>query len=391
MSNVWAVILAAGQSTRLGEGVKKQFLIWKKRPLFWHSVVTFSNIPKIKGIILVFPKDSLDSLKEEVASLSEADLIDLPIKVVEGGERRQDSSFNGVSAVPSSCSHVLIHDAARPFVSPLLINRIISYLEKGHKAVVPGIKSKDTIKQIKDGKVFTLPRQDLFLIQTPQGFEFSLIKRALYFAQKNDLEATDDASLVEMMGEEVLIVEGEEKNIKITTKQDLSYLMEEKNKKLCIGFGYDVHRFGSAKPLKLGGVRISDTYRVEAHSDGDVLIHALIDAILGCVGKGDIGELFPDTDPKYKDINSSVLLSEVLDIALKEGLKIEHVDLCVVSQAPKISPYKMQIRRNIANLLGIDLNCVNIKATTEEGLGFTGEKKGIKCFAQVIGYKKVGD
>ncbi len=386
MSVFWAVILAAGQSVRLGEGIKKQFLIWKKRPLFWHSVLTFSKIPKIKGIVLVFPKNLLDSLREEVKVLQERDLVFLPIKLVGGGKRRQDSSFFGISKLPDECSHVLIHDAARPFVSAFLIKKIIDLLEDGHKAVVPGIRPKDTVRQVDKNRTITLPRENLFLVQTPQGFELSTIKRA--YEQAKSIEATDDAYLVEIMGEKVTLIDGEEGNLKITTKEDLRYLKEEKKKRLCIGFGYDVHRFGDGKPLKLGGVKISSDVQVIAHSDGDVLLHALVDAILGAISYGDIGDHFPDTDPSYKDINSAVLLSEVLDMALKEGLIIEHVDVTVITQTPKISPYKEKIKRNLANLLNISPAQINIKATTEEGLGFTGEKRGIKCFAQIIGYKE---
>lgn len=386
MSVFWAVILAAGKSVRLGEGTKKQFLVWKKRPLFWHSVLTFSKIPKIKGIVLVFPKELLDSLRKEVKALQEKDSIFLPIKLVGGGERRQDSSFLGICELPKECSHVLIHDAARPFVSASLIRKIIDLLENGHKAVVPGIKPKDTIRQIDKDKTITLPRENLFLVQTPQGFELSTIKRA--YEQAGSIEATDDAYLVEVMGEKITLIEGEEKNLKITTKEDLKYLKEQRKKRLCIGFGYDVHRFGIGKPLKLGGVKISSDVQVIAHSDGDVLLHALVDAILGAISHGDIGDHFPDSDPSYKDMSSAVFLSEVLDMALKEGLVIEHVDITIITQTPKISPYKEKIKRNLANLLNINPAQINVKATTEEGLGFTGEKKGIKCFAQVIGYKE---
>ncbi len=385
--NIWAIILAAGKSSRLGGKTKKQFLVWKDRPIFWHSVLTFSNIPSIKGIILVFPQEEIPLINKELEILIKKDFVTLPIKSVGGGSKRQESSYNGLMALPRECSHVLIHDAARPFVTAHLIQRIISALVSSHKAVVPGIKPKDTIKQQKDSKVITIPRDSLYMIQTPQGFDLALIKKAYDVAQREDWDVTDDASLVELMGEDIFIIEGEEKNIKITTKDDLKHFQEEKKYKLCVGFGYDVHKFGGERPLKLGGIKISDKLKVYAHSDGDILIHALIDAILGCLSKGDIGDMFPDSDPRFDNMSSGILLSEVMRLTLEEKFVIEHVDITIITQIPKISPYKRQIQTNVANLLNVDMDQVNIKATTEEGLGFTGEKMGIKCMAQVIGYK----
>lgn len=386
---IWTILLAAGEGKRIG--TKKQYIFWKNRPLFWHSVYAFSKNPLIKGIIFVVPKQDKENLsKDLIPTLIQQDHILLPYKVVAGGATRQESVYSGLTALPPQCTHVLIHDSARPFVNFHLVNRVVEKLEQGEKAVVPGVLVTDTIKIISDSdkKVKTLPRKDLRAVQTPQGFEKDLIIRAHEFAIKHNILGTDDASLIEEMGEDVSIVEGDISNIKITHKEDLKYLEDrEMSPHFCIGYGYDVHRYGQGKPLKLGGVLIPNAPEVIAHSDGDVVVHAIIDAILGCLAKGDIGELFPDTDNKYKDINSFVLLSEVMEMARKDGFKIDHIDITIVCERPKVSPYKREMIKNIAPLLNIKNEQINIKATTEEGLGFTGELKGIKAKAVVIGRK----
>ncbi len=392
--NIWTVLLAAGQGSRLKAcvGRRKQFLEWRQRPLYWHSAITFGNIPKIKGIIFVLPPEDTDHISTEIEKFAREDNLNLDYKVTTGGETRQGSVFNGLSILPHECTHVLIHDSARPFVSASLIMRIISRLEQGTSAVVPGIPVTDTIKLIdKTGRIKTLDREYLRAVQTPQGFEKNIILSAHKFAIDNNIIGTDDASLVEIIGGDVDIVEGEYENIKITTPRDLKFLEKDRceNYKNCIGLGYDVHKFGEGRPLKLGGVLIPKSPQVIAHSDGDVLIHSLIDGILGCLCLGDIGDLFPDSDPKSKGMNSLIFLSEVMSIAQKQSLIIEHVDIVIICEIPKISPYKIEIKKNIAHLLNIPLTSINISATTEEGLGFTGEKKGIKVKTVVLARKKI--
>ncbi len=168
------------------------------------------------------------------------------------------------------------------------------------------------------------------------------------FARENNIAGTDDASLIEVMGGKVKIVEGDPQNIKITNPEDLKYIMEKESFRNCIGFGYDVHRYGEGKPLKLGGVKIPKAPEIVAHSDGDVVVHSLVDAILGCLAKGDIGDLFPDTDDSFKDLNSFIFLSEVMELARREGFKIEHVDITIVCEVPKIGPYKREMKKNLA-------------------------------------------
>ncbi|MCF8038821.1 MAG: 2-C-methyl-D-erythritol 4-phosphate cytidylyltransferase [Desulfohalobiaceae bacterium] len=387
--HLWSIILAAGQGKRLPEiKQKKQFLTWRDRPLYWHSARTFSHVPQIKGIVFVFPEEEREAEKKIISKLYSREDPGVEYRVVAGGRERRLSSLHGLQALPPECTHVLIHDAARPFVGARLINRVISALEQGAQGVVPGLAVTDTIKQTAGSKLLTLPRNTLYSIQTPQGFDKKTILEAHKKYMNQSIPITDDASLLEENGGEVQLVGGEPENRKITHSRDLLLLQEPKDLhfRSCIGWGYDVHRFAPGKPMKLGGIPIANGPEVLAHSDGDVLIHALIDAILGCLGHGDIGELYPDTDPALTDICSGILLREVLTTARKNCLTLDHLDLTIITQTPKIGPWKNQIKKNLVSLLEIEPERINLKATTEEKLGFTGRKEGIKAVAQVLGH-----
>lgn len=398
---IWGIILAAGAGARLaaaGLG-KKQFLDWRDRPLFWHSVRAFARAPRVAGLALVFPAEELEAMSARTAELIRVEPQGLPIACVSGGERRQDSVRQGLAALPPECRHVLIHDAARPFASPALIHRLIMALDEGEQAVIPAVAVKDTIKRSRDvdGREIvaaTLPRAELRAVQTPQAFDVAALREAFDRAEDLNMSVTDDASLIEAAGGEVRIVEGEDGNLKITTPEDLRLLGQEPDQdrlpppRPVIGHGYDVHRFAAdapGRPLRLGGVAIPNAPQVVAHSDGDVLLHALTDALLGCLAEGDIGRLFPDSDPAFDNIDSAVLLNEVLLKGQRRGLIISHVDLTVVAQVPKVAPHREEIKRNVAALLRLSAGQVNVKATTEEGLGFTGEKLGLKAVAVVVG------
>lgn len=387
----WAVILAAGSGSRLSAsvgGVKKQFLNWKGLPLFWHSALTFSHLPQIKGLVFVFPPSEILEMTERVTALDEEASLGLDFKIVSGGTRRQDSVFNGLRGLPSSCSYVLVHDSARPFASASMISNLIEKLESGASGVVPAVEVTDTIKQVEGDVITGTPdRSTLRAVQTPQGFPLPLLYKAHEMADKEGWGVTDDASMLEMMGEKVVICPGEQSNIKITNPEDLKKLEEESMPVPCVGWGYDVHRYGSGRPMILGGIPIPGGPEVVAHSDGDVLYHALADALLGLFGGGDIGLHFPDTDASFANMSSGIIVTEALAKAESKGIKIVHVDLTVIAQIPKLAPYREQIRKNVASLLGQPLDHVNVKATTEEKLGFTGEKKGIKAVATVTGLR----
>lgn len=405
-SSTWAVLLAAGSGTRLAAsrgGRRKQFLEFQGAPLFWHSALTFARVAAIKGIVFVFPPDELDGCRSLVAELDSGGGLGLPWHVVAGGERRQDSVRSGLSTLPRECGRVLVHDSARPFMSAALVQRICDALDAGAKAVIPAVPVTDTIKRISGGLdagsvTETLPREELAAVQTPQGFDLAVLRLAHERAQAEDWQVTDDASLAERADIPVRVVSGEASNVKITTPEDLRLLEDKAMTEVSVtGFGYDVHRYAHAedsprqpaRPMVLGTVPIPGAPEVLAHSDGDVLLHALTDAILGCLGKGDIGTHFPDTDKAWDNAASSMLLSEALLMARREGLRPVHADLTVIAQTPRLAPHREEIRRSVAALLGLPAEMVNVKATTEEGLGFTGRKEGIKAVAVVTALRRL--
>lgn len=390
--NVWTVIAAAGSGVRLagaGLGRPKQFMLMDGAPLYWHGARTFASVAGIRGVVFVFPPALLTEAERQLADLTRDERFPLPFLLAAGGETRRDSVRNALAALPPECDAVLVHDAARPFVSAKLTARVLAALEEGHAAVIPGVPLVDTIKET-DAENFvsaTRDRKILRAVQTPQGFSRAKLHAAHEEAFAAQRDATDDAMLMERTGVPVLIVDGERTNVKITTPEDLALVTGSSPVvpplPPRIGFGYDVHAYGGTRPLIIGGVPVPSEIAVSAHSDGDVLLHALVDAILGCCGRGDIGTLFPDTNPEFSGMESGIFLSEALSIAFAEGLAIVHADITVVAQVPKLMPYKERIRNNVAGMLHLRPNAVNVKATTEEKLGFTGEKKGIKAYAVV--------
>lgn len=386
----WSIILAAGSGTRLSaatNGIKKQFLTWKGAPLFWHSAITFSHTSRMRGLIFVFPEEELTEATDMLTKLDFGRRLGLPWKVVAGGARRQDSVYNGLQELPSSCTHVLVHDAARPFFSASLSNAILDALANGSNAVIPTLPVTDTIKVVSENTVdHTLDRSTLQACQTPQGFDKNMLLDVHAKCNEEGWEVTDDASIAEQAGFSVTTVSGETSNTKITNPEDLA-MIEQKQATMPVpvtGWGYDVHRYGEGRPMKLGGIPIQGGPEVVAHSDGDVLLHALCDALLGCMGEGDIGEHFPDSSKQFDNISSGVLLNEVYDKFLQKGYTLTNVDLTIIAQVPRLVPWKPQIKKNICRMLKLNDEQVNVKATTEEKLGFTGEKKGIKAVAAVM-------
>ncbi|MFP4429031.1 MAG: 2-C-methyl-D-erythritol 4-phosphate cytidylyltransferase [Desulfovermiculus sp.] len=387
--HIWTLLLASGQGARMrGQVNKKQFLLWKKRPLYWQSALSLASVSCVHGLIIAFPPDELEERQAEVHDLWQRDALGVEYITCSGGSSRQESVAKALGCLPPECTHVLIHDAARPFVRPPLIQAVITALASGAAAAVPALPVTDTIKEQIGDRVQTLDRTSLYAVQTPQGFARDVVCQAHAQAIEQGWMGTDDASLVERLGFPIQLIPGAAENIKITTNQDLKKLHEPEHdfRRYCTGWGYDVHRFGPGRTMKLGGVPIANGPEIEAHSDGDVLLHALIDAVLGCLGQGDIGDFFPDSDPGFENVSSGALLAETLNKAASQGLRIDHVDLTLICQIPKISPWKHQIKKNVYTLLGLTPQQVNIKATTEEHLGFTGNKQGIKAVAQVIGH-----
>ncbi len=384
----WAIIVAAGGGSRMGastNGTPKQFLEWRGRPLYWHSARAFCRCGAVHGLVFVFPAEGFELAVEQCRAIAAEEDPGLPWIAAPGGERRQDSVRHGLDALPHDCTHVLVHDAARPFLSAALAHRVLAGLERA-PAVVPGLRMTDTIKRLDGERVAaTLPRDQIAAVQTPQGFDARLLRAAHAAALEQGLDATDDAALMEAQGHAVIMVEGDADNRKITRAEDLRLLTDAPAPSAAprVGFGYDVHRYGPGRPLRLGGVPLEGGMEVVAHSDGDVLLHALMDALLGCAGLGDIGEHFPDADAAFDNISSAVLLDEVLRLFHGRGLRLSNVDLTIVAQKPRVGAHKAAIRKNVARLLRLPPECVNVKATTEEKLGFTGRVEGIKAQAVV--------
>ena len=394
LNECWGVILAAGQGSRMAQatgGRAKQFLSYEGEPLWRHSALAMAASPRIHGLVIVFPADKLEEAKAEALALDKKRSCGVPLRFAAGGERRQDSVRHALAALPETCGSVLIHDGARPFLRTALVTRLAVALETEQvSGVIPGVPVTDTVKETDaSGLVLRTPeRESLRAVQTPQAFRVAELCAAHERAESEGWNVTDDASLMERCHLAVLVIEGDEGNVKITNPQDLALLAESKMPLPCCGYGYDVHAYGGNRPLMLGGVEIGGEYLIRAHSDGDVLLHALMDAILGCFAGGDIGRLFPDNDPAFENISSSALLDHVMTLAAEAGVRIVHADLTVIAQKPRLAPRADAIRRNVARLLDLSPDHVAFKATTEEKLGFTGELKGIKAVALVTALRK---
>lgn len=399
----WAVILAAGSGTRLASALaqaggpqRKQYLELDGVPLFWRSAKTFARIQAVQGLVFVFPAADLERMTGVVAQLYRRDPLGLPWRACAGGARRQDSVRLGLETLDPGVEHVLVHDAARPFASAALARRVLDALARGWLAAIPGLAVTDTIKRVGENDIIvdTPDRANLRAVQTPQGFCVQPLLEAHARAQAEGWEVTDDAALMERAGHRAVVVAGEEANVKITTPADLELLRPKASPAPRTGWGYDVHRYlaqgeddprvlAKARPMMLGGVAIAGAPKVLAHSDGDVLLHALTDALLGIACAGDIGQLFPDTDAAFENMPSAIFVAEALRRVRQAGYAPVHADLTVIAQTPKLAPHKARIAAQVAQLLELPPKAVNVKATTEEGLGFTGEKRGLKAVAVV--------
>lgn len=358
--NIYAVVLAAGKGTRIG--FDKMLYKLDRYEVVHHSIQAFRDNEYVDSII-VAAGDNIEEIREIAARFPKVKA------VVKGGATRALSVINALEAIGGD-GLVAVHDGARPFVSQAVINAAIdgAYL---HKAAVPCVKVKDTIKQSAGDFIEATPdRNTLYITQTPQVFDVILYKELVnkYF---ND-SITDDAQLFEKAGVDVKITQGAYENYKITTIDDI-----KKEKKMRIGHGYDVHRLVEGRKLIMGGVEIPYEKGLLGHSDADVVLHAVSDALLGALALGDIGKHFPDTDPRYKGADSLQLLRLVADMIFDRGADVENVDVTILCQRPKLAPHIPKMRENIADALHCDIDRVSVKATTEEGLGFTGEGLGI--------------
>ena len=386
---VTVIIAAAGQGKRMGLEINKVFLPLLNKPVLYHSVMAMVTCREVDDIVVVAAADEIQEVKDMMISWS----IAKPWRVVAGGSERQYSIANALDAIPKEADIILVHDGARPLIDTDTIAELISAARRYYAAGV-AVPVKDTIKLVDENGFIsdTPPRSLLWAIQTPQAFRASLLRRAYSEAAQNGYLGTDDAALVERLGVSVKIVRGSYQNIKITTPEDLlmarAFMQKGSEKKMeRVGIGYDVHRLADGRNLILGGVHIPYSQGLEGHSDADVLLHAVKDAILGAAAMGDIGRHFPDTDDRYKGVSSLVLLAKVRELIAGRGYTVNNIDATIVAQKPKVAPFIEQMIVNVAGTLEIKTEQVNIKATTTEGLGFAGRGEGIAAYAAASIYK----
>ncbi len=389
MAGVGTILVAAGSSERIGANFPKQFLPLGPDPMFFLALE--SVLPHSDEVAIVTLPDFVGTVKAILrAAGASPHLIfrDTRIIPVSGGARRQDSVTRGLAALSDDVDVVLIHDAARPFASPDLTERVIAAARE-HGAAVPVISVPDTVKRVRDDAVTeTLDRNTLGLAQTPQGFRREIIELAYRELEGSDV--TDDARAVELIGRPVAVIPGEPGNFKVTTPVDLELASVVANCRRGLGPGYragtgsDTHRLVEGRDLVLCGVTIPFEKGLDGHSDADVATHAVCDALLGAVAEGDIGVRFPPGDPAYKDISSLLLLEKVVEIVRQKRCRIVNVDVTVVAEAPKLAPHVPEMRRSLARVLGLDVEAVSVKATTTEGMGPEGEGLAVSSTAVAV-------
>ena len=379
---IGGIILAAGSSRRMGTSKNKVFIKFEGISALVRSVETHKHTGLFDYLIIVCKEEDLPTIQSKLTRHVQG----MQYIFVTGGAERQYSVENALRHVEPDTDIVSVHDAARCFVTSQIIKDCVaSAIRRG--SGVAAVSAVDTIKRV-DGKrvVETLNRDELVLVQTPQVFRRDLLVRAHNQAKEDGILGTDDSSLVERLGQEVYVVNGSMNNIKITTPYDLKLgekIAGERKmfSNLRIGSGVDVHAFSRDRKLILGGVEIPSEMGLLGHSDADVLVHAIMDALVGAARLGDIGELFPPGDPKYKDISSIVLLKKVGELLNNCGYTIINIDATLIMQRPKIINYKSDMIRNIASALDVDKQYINIKATTTEELGFAGRGEGASAHA----------
>ena len=383
--HVTAIIAAAGAGRRLGAAKPKQLLDIGGGSMLQHSVRAFLGHPRVADVVVVVSPD-LTTLALAGIEPSRA----AALRVVKGGDRRQDSVANGFAAVAPASDVVLIHDAARPFVSADLIDRTID-AAAAHGAAIAALQSRDTVKRVAgDGRITeTIPRETIYLAQTPQGFRRDVLAAAIELG-RSGVEATDEAMLAERAGYHVHVVDGDPGNVKVTTSADLDAArarMASTGKPARTGragTGYDLHRLVEGRPLILGGVTVPSDKGALGHSDADVVCHAATDAILGAIGLGDIGRHFPDTDPRWKDADSLALLREAARMVRGRGYEVGNLDVTVILERPKIKDAVEEMRTRLAEALGIDRDRVSIKGKTNEGVDAVGRGEAVAAHAVAL-------
>ena len=373
----YAVVVAAGRGVRMGAAVNKVLLPLCGEPVIRHAVRAFCEADEIDGVVVVASADETEQMRAALCGLEKV------CAIVPGGSTRQESVKNGLDALPKEARIALVHDGARPLISRELIARCIRQTEDCGSAVVCAPVT-DTVKVEKDGCVVrTLDRSQLRAVQTPQCFFAGELKAAYEAAARDGVSVTDDASVMEHAGHSVHLLESSEVNFKLTTPEDLRRAEDIIGERKFMqrlprtGFGYDVHKLVSGRRLILCGKEIPWEKGLDGHSDADVAVHALMDALLGAACLGDIGRLYPDNDPAFEGADSMKLLADVLRRVKDAGYAVVHADVTIVAQKPKLMPYMDEMRRNLENAMP----GAQVKATTTERLGFEGRGEGISAQA----------
>ena len=362
-----AIVVAAGKGLRAGQPLPKQFAMWRGKPVLRHSVETLLDAGA-RPLVIAVPPDGEQAVLDALAGLE-------GFALVAGGTTRQQSVKKALAAVESA-ERILIHDAARPDLPLPVIERLLAALEH-HPGAIPVLPVIDSLSVENDGVMSgTAPREQLRRVQTPQAFRFDAIFRA-HQDWQNEASAGDDAQVLRANGGIVAHVQGDERLAKLTFAED--FMVQQPS--IRIGMGFDVHRLVEGEELWLGGIRLDHSKGLSGHSDADVALHAIVDALLGAVANGDIGSHFPPRDPRWKGASSDQFLEHAAKLVREAGYGVGNVDLTIICEAPKIGPHRDAMRTRIADLLGVDIALVSVKATTTERLGLTGRGEGIAAQA----------
>ena len=362
-----AIVVAAGKGLRAGQPLPKQFAMWRGKPVLRHSVETLLDAGA-RPLVIAVPPDGEQAVLDALAGLE-------GFALVTGGTTRQQSVKKALAAVESA-ERILIHDAARPDLPLPVIERLLAALEH-HPGAIPVLPVIDSLSVENDGVMSgTAPREQLRRVQTPQAFRFDAIFRA-HQAWQDEASAGDDAQVLRANGGIVAHVQGDDRLAKLTFAED--FMVQQPS--IRIGMGFDVHRLVEGEELWLGGIRLDHSKGLSGHSDADVALHAIVDALLGAVANGDIGSHFPPRDPRWKGASSDQFLEHAAKLVREAGYGVGNVDLTIICEAPKIGPHRDAMRTRIADLLGVDIALVSVKATTTERLGLTGRGEGIAAQA----------
>ncbi|MDG5751234.1 bifunctional 2-C-methyl-D-erythritol 4-phosphate cytidylyltransferase/2-C-methyl-D-erythritol 2,4-cyclodiphosphate synthase [Qipengyuania sp. XHP0211] len=362
-----AIVVAAGKGLRAGQPLPKQFARWRGKAVVRHSVESLLDAGA-KPLVIVVPENAEDAVGEALADLS-------GYEAVTGGDTRQQSVAKGLEAI-GGADRVLIHDAARPDLPRAVIERVLHALND-HPGAIPVLPVADSLAQDTDGVMTgTVQREQLRRVQTPQAFRFDDIIAA-HRAWTGEPNAGDDAQVLRAAGGTVALVPGEERLAKLTYAED--FVSEQPAMRT--GMGFDVHKLAVGEELWLGGIQIEHDKGLAGHSDADVALHAIVDALLGAIGDGDIGTHFPPSDPQWKGASSDRFLVQAAKLVAEAGYNLSNIDLTIICEAPKIGPHRPAMRQRIAELLGVDIERISVKATTTERLGFTGRGEGIAAQA----------